>query len=168
MKKLGIGKWLKSIVIITGIMGLIFLFIIVPCLGKDLVTNNPKLYYMYLPCYIFIFITAIPFYIALFCGWNIFDEISKDNAFCIKNAKSLSLISKLAVSECILYIIASIALVILNLLHLEIFILIVFIIFIGLAIAILSGALSYLVEKASNIKEENDLTIWGGKYGYYS
>ena len=67
-----------------------------------------------------------------------------------------------------LYIIASIALVILNLLHLEVFILIVFIIFIGLAIAILSGALSYLVEKASNIKEENDLTIWGGKYGYYS
>ena len=39
------------------------------------------------------------------------------------------------------------------------FFLIVFIIFIGLAIAILSGALSYLVEKASNIKEENDLTI---------
>ena len=52
--------------------------------------------------------------------------------------------------------------------YLEIFILIVFIIFIGLAIAILSGALSYLVKKASNIKEENDLTIWGGKYGYYS
>ena len=74
MKKLGIGKWLKSIVIITGIMGLIFLFIIVPWLGKDLVTNNPKLSYMYFPCYIFIFITAIPFYIALFCGWNIFDE----------------------------------------------------------------------------------------------
>lgn len=159
MKKLEMGKWLKSIVIITGIMGLIFLFIIVPWLGKDMAANNPKLSYMYLPCYIFIFVTAIPFYIALFCGWKIFNEISKDNSFCIENAKSLKLISKLSVSECILYIIASMALIILNQLHLEIFVLIVFIIFIGLAIAVLSGALSYLVEKASHIKEENDLTI---------
>lgn len=65
MKQLELAKWIKAIIIISAIIGLIICFIIVPVLGKDLLTIYPEFDYMFIPSLIFIWITAIPFYIAL-------------------------------------------------------------------------------------------------------
>ncbi len=133
--------------------------LIVPALGKEAVLMNPELHYMFWPCLVFIWITAIPFYIALYKSWLICEEISKDNSFCIENAKRLKLIGKLALLECILYLIAMVVLFILNLLHPSVMLFILFIIFVGVSISIASAALSHLTENACALKNENDLTI---------
>ena len=114
---------------------------------------------MYWPCLVFIWITAVPFYFALYKGWLICQEISNDNSFCQENAQRLKEISKLASSECILYSAATIILFIMNLLHPSILLMTLFIIFVGISIAVVSAAISHLVEKASELKKENDLTI---------
>ena len=159
MKQFELSKWLKGLVIATGLIGLIICLFLVPWLGRDAVILNPKLDYMFYPCLIFIWITAIPFFIALVKCWGISCEISKDNSFCEKNAKTLQFISKLALSEALLYIIALVLLVFLNVLHSGIFLMILFIIFVAIAIAVVAAAVSHLVKKASDLKQENEFTI---------
>lgn len=159
MKQTELAKWLKLVIAFAAFIGVLLCSLIVPALGKEAVLMNPQLEYMFWPCLVFIWITAIPFYIALYKSWLICEEISKDNSFCIENAKRLSLISKLALLECILYLIAMVILFILNLLHPSIILSVLFIIFVGIFIAIASAALSHLTENACQLKKENDLTI---------
>lgn len=159
MKQKELAKWLKLLIAFAALIGAFLCLIIVPALGHDAVLMYPELDYMYWPCLIFIWITAIPFYFALYKGLLICQEISADNSFCTENAQRLKEISKLALSECILYLAAMIILFVLNLLHPSILLITLFIIFVGISIAIVSAALSHLVEKASELKEENDLTI---------
>ena len=159
MKRKELAKWLKMVIVFAALIGMFLCVIIVPALGHDAVSMYPELYYMYWPCLIFIWITAIPFYFALYKAWLICQEISKDNSFCTENAQRLKEISKLALFECILYLAATIILFILNLLHPSILLMTLFIIFVGISIAVVSAALSHLVEKASELKKENDLMI---------
>lgn len=159
MKKFELTKWLKYIIIITSFIGFFFIFLIAPWIGKDFTTFEPSLAYLFWPCLIFIWVTAIPFYIALGISWFICNDVLRDSSFSKQNAKRLKVISKLALLESILYVVASIALFVFNLLHPSILLIILFIIFIGIAIAVVTAVLSHLVEKASDIKDENDLTI---------
>ncbi len=159
MKQKELAKWLKLVVSFAALTGALLCFVVAPALGRDAVLMNPELDYMYWPCLIFIWITAVPFYFALYKGWLICREISKDNSFCQENAQRLKDISKLALSECILYLAGAIILFIRNLLHPSILLMTLFIIFVGISIAAVSAAISHLVEKASELKKENDLTI---------
>ena len=92
-------------------------------------------------------------------GWLICGEFAKDNSFCKENVQRLKDISKLALLECILYLVAMIILLVLNLLHPSVLLMTLFIIFVGISIAVVAATLSHLVEKARELKEENDLTI---------
>jgi hypothetical protein len=159
MKQKELAKWLRIIIVFAALTGAFLSFVIAPALGREAVLMNPELEYMYWPCLIFIWITAVPFYFSLYKGWLICQEISNDNSFCQENAQRLKEISKLALSECILYSVAMIILFVLNLLHPSILLMTLFIIFVGISIAVVSAAISHLVEKASELKKENDLTI---------
>jgi len=159
MKRKELAKWLKLVIAFAAFIGVFLCFVIAPALGHDAVSMYPELDYMYGPCLIFIWVTAVPFYLALYKGLLICHEISADNSFCTENAQRLKEISKMALSECILYLAAMVILFGLNLLHPSILLMMLFIIFVGISIAVVSAALSHLVEKASELKEENDLTI---------
>lgn len=159
MKQTELVKWLKIIIVFAALLGLFLCFVLAPNIGKDTAAMYPEVDYMFWPCLIFIWITAIPFYIALYKGWLMCKEISKDNSFCLDNAKRLKDIGKLALFESIFYFVGMIILLNMNLLHPSIFFMMVFIIFVGISIGIVSFALSHLVEKASELKDENDLTI---------
>lgn len=159
MKQNEFAKWLKFITITTGIIGLFFCFLIVPGLGRHIASANPEFSYMFMPSLMFIWITAIPFYLALWKAWRICCEISKDHSFSEKNAKALKYISRLALVEYILYLFAMVVLLFLNLLHPSILLISLFIIFVGISVGIVSAVLSHLVQKANDIKQENDLTI---------
>lgn len=159
MKRIELSKWLKFIIAFSALIGIFLCLFIAPDLGREAVSMNPELHYMYWPSLIFIWITAVPFYTALFKLWSICEEIYKDNSFCMKNAVRLKDVCKLALSECILYLLAIILLSFYKVLHPGILIIILFIIFIGISVAVVSAALSHLVEKASDLKDENDLTI---------
>lgn len=159
MKRKELAKWLKLVIIFAALLGLFLCFVIAPAIGRDFASTYPELGYMFWPCLIFIWITAVPFYFALYKAWMMSKEISKDNSFCFENAKRLKVIGKLALSESILYLVGMVILLTLNLLHPSIFFIIMFIIFVGVSIGIVSFTLSHLVEKASELKKENDLTI---------
>lgn len=159
MKQKELAKWLKLVIAFAALIGVFLCLVIVPTLGHDFALMYPELDYMYWPCLIYIWITAVPFYFALYKAFLICREISADSSFCTENAQRLKEISKLALSECILYLAAMIILFVLNLLHPSILLIMLFIIFAGISIAIISAALSHLVEKASELKKENDLTI---------
>ena len=159
MKQFELSKWLKGLVVITGTFGLIILAILIPSLGKSAVELNPELEYMYYPCLVYILITSIPFYIGLWKSWGICCEIAKDNSFSEKNAKSLKFIGNLALLDGIIYFIGAIILLILKVLHLNIFIILLVIIFFTIALAVVFASLSHLVRKASDLKQENDFTI---------
>jgi hypothetical protein len=159
MKQKELAKWLKWVITFAALIGLFLCLLIAPALGHDAVSMYSEFDYMYWPCLIFIWITAVPFYFALYKAWLICREISDDNSFCAINAQRLKEISKLALSECILYLVAMIILLIMNLLHPSILLFTLFIIVVGISIAITSATLSHLVEKASELKKENDLTI---------
>lgn len=159
MKQFELSKWLKGLVIITGTLVLIILLFLVPSIGKSAVELNPELDYMYYPCLIFILITAVPFYLGLWKSWGICCEIAKDNSFSEKNAISLKFIGNLALLDGFLYFIGLIVLLLLKVLHPGIFIVLLFIIFFTIALAVVFASLSHLVKKASDLKQENDYTI---------
>ena len=58
-----------------------------------------------------------------------------------------------------MYFAGMVVLMILNLLHPSILLMALFIIFVGVSIAVVAAVLSHLVEKACELKEENELTI---------
>lgn len=159
MKQKELAKWLKWIIVFAALIGMFLCIVVVPFFGRDTALMYPEFAYMFWPCLIFVWITAVPFYFALYKAWLICQEIYVDNSFCRANAERLRDISKLALTECILYSAAMIVLFILNLLHPSILLMILFVIFVGISIGIVAAALSHLVEKARELKEENDLTI---------
>ena len=159
MEREELTKWLKIVIVFTGLIGLFLCFIVAPLLGLEMKSMYPEYDYMFWPCLIFIWATGVPFYIALYKGWLICGEIANDNSFCEENVQRLKEISKLALLECILYLAAMIILLALNLLHPSILLMILFIIFVGISIAVMAATISHLVEKARELKEENDLTI---------
>ena len=99
------------------------------------------------------------FYAALFEGWKISNEINKDNSFSKKNIDSLNRIRRYALCECFLYFVGALILLYFNLLHLSILIIILFVIFIAMCISVFTAVLAHLVQKACDLKDENDLTI---------
>lgn len=159
MKQNELAKTLKMFLIITSVMLAVVAFFIVPSLGQELVERFPEFNRIYYPALVFIWITMIPFYGALFEGLKIAVEISKDNSFSERNIKSLNKIRLFSLLECILYAVAMIFLFAFKLLHLAVLIVILAIIFMASCISVVTAVLAHLVQKAYDIKNENDLTI---------
>ena len=110
MKQSELAKSLKLFIGLTCIILAICAFVIIPKAGKDMALESPEYSYLYYPFLVFIWITIIPFYAALFEGWKISNEINKDNSFSKKNMNSLNRIRRYALSECFLYFVGALIL----------------------------------------------------------
>ncbi|SCP97213.1 DUF2975 domain-containing protein [Anaerobium acetethylicum] len=159
MNQMSLAKWLKVITIGVGVCGLIFYFGIVPYLGSGLAEQNPELAHAFWPWMVFIWLTGVICYIALFDFWQICCEIGADNSFSEKNALKLKRISQLAAGDSALFFAGNILFLLLDMNHPGIVLLSLLLVFAGIAVAILSAALSHLVLKACDIQDENNLTI---------
>lgn len=104
---------------------------------------------------LFVIGTAIPITIALVYCWRIASEIGKDNSFSYVNAKTLKRIAILAIADAGYFFIGNVVLFLVSMNRPGILMLS----FAGIAIAVAFLALSYLVTKAIEIREENELTI---------
>ena len=80
MEQKALSKWLKIIIIGVGICGLVGYFLVIPSFGQSLARQYPEFSGRYLPWLIFIWLTAIPCYIALFFGWKIAANIGGDRS----------------------------------------------------------------------------------------
>ncbi len=159
MSQKELSSWLKALVILSAIMGVVLCFWLAPIYGQKLAQIDPKLDYMYWPCLVFVWLGCVPVYAALYQAWKIFENIGRDQSFCEENVNRLKLVSKFSIVEIVLYFGASIFLLLIDLVHIQIFVVIFAILFASMFVAMSSATLSHLVKKAVVLQEENDLTI---------
>ena len=152
-------KWLKFLVIFVAICGLILCAVVIPVVGRELSGMSPELGRYFKPWVIFVWVLAIPCFAALIHAWMIFNNIEKDKAFSMENAKHMEKISYLAGADTIALISGNIVLLILNINHPSVFLVFLMIGIIGIGISFAAAVLSHLIQKAANLQDENDLTI---------
>ena len=159
MEQKALSKWLKIIIIGVGICGLVGYFLVIPSFGQSLARQYPEFSGRYLPWLIFIWVTAIPCYIALFFGWKIAANIGADRSFSVENANLLKWISWLAAGDSIYFFAGNVTLLLLDMSHPGVVLASLLVVFAGVAITVAAAALSHLVRKAAALQEESDLTI---------
>lgn len=153
------AKWLKIIVIGTGICGFFIYLLLFPVWGRNIVASNPEFTFAFWPWLIFLWITAVPCYLTLICCYCISSEIGKENSFCNKNAEHLQLISLFSAIDTAYFFMGNLVFFFLNMSHPGIILLALIVVFIGIAITVAAAALSHLVYKATKLQEDNEYTI---------
>ena len=154
-----LSLWMKVIIVLFAVCGIVIFFVAVPFIGNDFAKGYPEYAYCFLPWLVFIDLMAIPCYIVLGYAWRIAQSISKEEAFTKKNSQRLKNVSVLSLVTSIYFFIGNMVFLLLSMNHPSIFVLSCICIFIGVSIAVASAVLSYLVNKASDLQEQSDLTI---------
>ncbi|MBR2280725.1 MAG: DUF2975 domain-containing protein [Ruminococcus sp.] len=154
-----LGKALKALVIILGVLGLGVYAVVIPWTLNTFVETYNEFSYFYMPWLVFLILTAVPLYIILGLGISVSNEISRDNTFIVKNVKSLKGVALCLVIEATYFFLGNIILWLNNLNFLGVVIastaFCVFIVCIAAAVYILAE----LVKKAVEIREENESYI---------
>ncbi len=159
MEQKKLAGWLKLIVIGIAVCAVYIYAVIIPGYGQMIVRQNPEFGYCYLPLLIFISITSIPIFGALFLALKIFANIGNDRSFCKENADHLKWISWLAGGDAAYFFLGNIVLMFMNMNHPGIVLYSLIVVFAGTAVSVASAALSHLVLKAALLQEESDLTV---------
>ena len=159
MKQKELAFWLKFIIIGTAVCGGIIYAGIIPHFLKYLVEQNSFAEKNVLPWLISIWVSAIPCYVVLLLGWFVSTNIGKDNSFSKENARHLKWVSFMALIDVVYYFVINLIFLVADMSHPFVMGIALIICFCGTAFSVVTAALSHLVEKASVMKEENDLTI---------
>ncbi|MGN0518121.1 MAG: DUF2975 domain-containing protein [Acutalibacteraceae bacterium] len=159
MEQKTLSRWLKCIVIGLGICGLIIYAVVIPSLGKDIIERYAEFSYWYTPWLVFLWITGVPCFVALFLGWRVAKNIGLDKSFSNENAVIFKWVSVLAAGDSLLFFIGNIIFLLLDMNHPSVLIMSFMIIFIGIAVAIAAAVLSRLIKKAAVLQDQSDLTI---------
>ncbi len=155
MNQKKLARWLKGIILGIGLCGFVAYLYAIPFWGKDIAHNMPEFSYCFWPWLVLVWVTAIPCYLVLFWGWRIAIEISKDNSFSKINAAYLKKIMTAAIADSAIFFVGNITFLVLNMNHPGMVLLSIMFCFAGVAVAVVSAALSHLVEKAAEMKDEN-------------
>lgn len=159
MKQKHLSNWLKLILIGIALCGLAVYALVVPIYGRILQTSYPELSNRFWPWLLFIWASGIPCYIVLYYAWRIATNIGNDQSFTKQNASLLKKISFLASLDAVFFLIGNVVLLFLNMSHPGVAIASLVIVFVGVAVAVISAALSHLVNKAALLQEQSDWTI---------
>lgn len=159
MEQAKLSGWLKAVIAAVGICGAAVYLYCLPVWGArtDFLlqagVTSP------LPFLIFIWLTGVPCYTVLVCGWKISAEIGRDNSFCRKNASLLRLTSFLTAGDTLFFFAGSMVFLALQVCRPWVAVASLIFVCAGAAFAVAFAALSHLVLKAARMREENDLTI---------
>lgn len=160
MNQKNLSRWLKGVVVGMAVIGGIAYGYVLPLCWKlgteGHTTLGGKVYWIRM---IFLWITAIPCYLALVYAWKIFTEIGKNNSFSFVNAKYLKNMARLALFDTAYYFIGNLVLFLCGRNHPAVLLGSLLFDFMGIAFSVLCAALSHLVYKAAVLKEESELTI---------
>ena len=162
--KRGSTHFLKLAVIIIGIPILALCVYLLPQIANvafEEATNGARLAYIVLGVLIVMYVSAIPFYVALYQAFKLLSYIDKNNAFSQISVWALKKIKNCAITISGLYVVALPFVYIiaewddapgLALLGLVI-------IGASMVIAVFAAVLQRLLQEAIDIKTENDLTV---------
>lgn len=156
-KKLAL--WLKLIIIVIAVCGIIAYAVVIPNYGMSLAARYPEFSGRFWPWLVFIWISGIPCYAVLVLGWLITSGIAKDQAFTVRNARYMKWISQLAAADSVFFLAGNLVLWFLNMSHPGIVLLSLVVVFAGIAVSVAAAALSHLIGKAADLQEQSDLTI---------
>lgn len=154
-----LSKILKAVTVITALIGLAVCFVVIPFAGKFGYFVDETGRNIFLPWAVFLWIAAVPCFLALILCWKICSEISRDNSFSDGNAVRLKYIAILALADSIYVFIGNLVLLFLHMNYLAEAVLLLVVVFVGIAISLIALTLSRLVSKAADMKKENELTI---------
>lgn len=157
--KEGTTTLLKVAVLIIGIAVLAMSAFWLPWLATDSAETNPEYAYLQVPVLVGVYVTLIPFILALYEAFKLLNLIESDNVFSELAVRSLGKIKKCAIAIIILYGVGMIFLAIVNALHPGIALIILVIIFATLVILLFASVLQAMLKRVLEIKEENDLTV---------
>lgn len=159
MEQRKLARWLKGVLIGMALCGAAIFFYIFPVWGKALAAEYTELAGCYWPWLIFLWISALPCYGVLWCGWHIACEIGRDNSFSRQNAAQLKRISLLAAIDALFFAVGNMVFLLLGWSHPAVTLAGFLIVFAGVAVAVAAAVLARLVYKSAILKEENELTI---------
>ena len=160
MKQVEMSKYLKFITMGIGILFLAFVVWFLPSLLGVLVPEEAGRAGYWGAC-TFIWVTAVPCILCLGKFWGICKRIGRDQSFTRDNASALRQMSHYLLVDCILYALLLAVSCIAGWYRYGIGLIfgIVLILFICIALTVLCAVLSHLVYKASQMQEDQDLTI---------
>ncbi len=159
MKQKELSRWLKAILVLAVVAGLVTLLVLVPSFGRSTVLTYPEYAFLYWPCLLFIWLSGVPLFAAIGYAWRVCSELARDNSFTAENARRVKRISQLALLECPLYLLGAVLLMCWNALHPGVLILIFGIMFLCAAVSAAFAAMSHFIGKGAALKSENDLTV---------
>ncbi|WHZ56611.1 DUF2975 domain-containing protein [Metabacillus hrfriensis] len=153
--------FLKIAVILIGVPILALCIFVVPEIAKFAEEFFPNIAYMKYLVLIYLYVTAIPFYFALFQAFKLLSYIDKNKAFSELSVGALKNIKYCAITISILYVAG------MPLFYLMaeiddapgIILIGLVVIFASMVIAVFAAVLQSLLKNAIDIKSENDLTV---------
>lgn len=159
MEQKHLSTWLKLILAGVAICGLVVYALVIPMYGMSLRSLYPEYSNRFWPWLLFIWISGIPCFMVLCCGWKISGNIGSDRSFTEKNASLLKTVSVLSALDAGFFFAGNIVLLLLNMSHPGVVLASFMVVFAGVAVAVISAALSHLVKKAAALQEQSDWTI---------
>ncbi len=159
--KRGSTLFLKLAVFLIGMPILALCIFIVPEVADFAAVIFPDMQYIKYLVYIYLYATAVPFYIALYQAYKLLSNIDQNHAFSELSVKALKNIKFCAILISFLYVIGmpfiylmaeiddAPGLIVIGMV----------IIFASTVIAVFAAVLQRLLQEAIHIKSENDLTV---------
>lgn len=152
-------NFLKMSVLLIGLTVLFICIFLLPWLSNYTVNMYPEFAHLQYPILIGVYLTVIPFFIALYEAVRLLRLIERGEAFSELAVFSLGRIKSSAIAIFILYIVGMIYLMTQSALHPSIAIVGLVIVFATVVIYVFTTVLRELLKSALDIKNENDLTI---------
>jgi len=159
--KRGSTNFLKIAVILLGIPILALCIFVLPILVKDAAESNSEFIYALYGVVSTMYISAIPYFVALYQAFKLLSYIDKNKAFSEISVKAIKNIKYCAITISGLYVIALPFFFIFAELDDAPGVILVGMLFIfaPMVIAVFAAVLQKLLQEAITIKSENDLTV---------
>ena len=159
MSSKALCKMLRASVVAIAICGLVACVYIFPAIGEQIVHFNPEYSHWPLPWLIFLWITAAPCFVILILIWKVAAAIKQERVFTNQTARLVKAGSLLMFGSVIFFFVGNIVFLLLGMSHQEIYVPSLFVIILGMALAVSAAILSRYLIKASMLQEEADGTI---------
>jgi len=155
----GSTLFLKITIFIIGLIVISLSLFWLPYAANSLAEMYPEYAHLRFPILIGIYLTVIPFFIALYHALKLLHVIEQQRAFSQISVNALKQIKYCAITISLIYIIGAIYLITENALHPSLIVIGVTIIFASFVVSVFSDVLQKLLNSALEIKLENDLTV---------
>lgn len=152
---------LKVAVILLGIPVLALSILVLPWIARDAAESSVKMAYVLYGILTFMYISVVPFFLALYQGFKLLSYIDMNKAFSELSVNALKIIKNCATSISILYLLSMPLFYIVGEIDDAPGMILVGMIFVfaPMAVAVFAAVLQKLLKNAIDLKNDSDLTI---------